>query len=181
METTFLILLFTVLLQTVSYPLPKTYILVHGAWHEAWCWKKVVLMLEANGSRVLAIDLPGHGTDKTPMATVTLNDYVQRIVASANAQTGPIILVGHSKAGVAIAQAAEVLGKEKVSKLVFLDAFMPDNGDSVFSLAGKAEAQNKAAGKPVLKPSVSESMVLSEDKKTSRIKPELVKILFYHD
>ena len=138
-------------------------------------------LLEAKGNRVLAIDLPGHGDDKTPVATVTLKDYVQKVVRVANAQTGPVILVGHSMAGVVIAQAAEVLGKEKVAKLVFLDAFMPQNGESVFALAGKAGAQNKAAGKPVSEPSVEESMILSDDKKTSMIKPDRVGQLFYHD
>ena len=84
-------------------------------------------------------------------------------------------------AGVAIAQAAEVLGTEKVAKLVFLDAFMPKNGESVFALAGKAEAQNKAAGKPASGVSVTESLILSDDKKTSSLKPDKVGQLFYHD
>ncbi len=174
-------MLSTVLLQTRFQAQPKTYILVHGAWHGAWCWKKVVPLLEAKGNRVLAIDLPGHGEDKTPMASVTLDDYVQKIVGVANSQKGMVILVGHSMAGVAIAQASEILGKEKVAKLVFLDAFMPQNGESVFALAGKAEEQNKAAGKPQSGPSVGESMMLSDDKKTSVIKPDRVGQLFYHD
>ena len=145
MKNSLLLLLLTGLLQTVSQAQSKTYILIHGGWHGAWCWKKVVPLLEAKGNRVMAIDLPGHGNDKTPIGTVTLDDYVQKIVRVAKARTGPVILVGHSMAGVAIAQAAEVLGTEKVEKLVFLDAFMPKNGESVFALAGKAEAQNKSA------------------------------------
>lgn len=181
MKISLLLLLCTALSQPISYAQPKTYILIHGGWHGAWCWKIVVPLLEANGNRVLAIDLPSHGEDKTPAATVTLNDYVQKVVSLANAQTGPVILVGHSMAGVVIAQAAEVLGKEKVSKLVFLDAFMPKNGESVFALAGKAEAHNKAAGKLASKPSVTESLMVSRDQKTSVIKPGLVGQLFYHD
>ncbi|WP_461056300.1 alpha/beta fold hydrolase [Spirosoma arcticum] len=55
-----------------------TFVLVHGAWHGAWCWKKVTPLLEANGNRVLVPDLPGHGVDKTPPATVTLDDYVKK-------------------------------------------------------------------------------------------------------
>lgn len=181
MKTELIFLLITSFLQTISQAQAKTYILVHGGWHGAWCWKKVVPLLEAKNNRVLAIDLPGHGDDKTPMATVTLNDYVQKIVGIANAQTGPVILVGHSMAGVAIAQAAEVLGKEKVAKLVFLDAFMPQNGESVFALAGKAGAQNKAAGKPDPNLSVEGSLILSDDKKTATIDPDKVGQLFYHD
>jgi pimeloyl-ACP methyl ester carboxylesterase len=181
MKTTLFLLLITGFLQIFSQAQSKTYILVHGGWHGAWCWKKVVPLLEAKGNRVLAIDLPGHGDDKTPPATVTLNDYVRKIVAVANAQTGPVILVGHSMAGVAIAQASEVLGKEKLAKLVFLDAFMPQNGESVFALAGKAGTQNKAAGKPDPNPSVEGSMMLSDDKKTSVIMPDKISPLFYHD
>lgn len=181
MKTTLLLLLITGLLQTISRAQSKTYILVHGGWHGAWCWKKVVPLLEAKGNRVLAIDLPGHGDDKTPPATVTLDDYVKKVVSIANIQTGPVILVGHSMAGVAIAQAAEVLGKQKVAKLVFLDAFMPKNGESVFALAGKAEELNKAAGKSESGPSVTQSLLLSDDKKTSIIEPNRVGQLFYHD
>jgi pimeloyl-ACP methyl ester carboxylesterase len=116
---------------------PKTYLLVHGASHGGWAWKKVVPLLQAQGHRVLAIDLPGHGDDQTPPEKVTLEDYVGRVVDVANAQPGPVILVGHSAGGVTIAQAAERLGVAKVEKLIFLDAFLPKNGESVFSLAAK--------------------------------------------
>ncbi|QIP16533.1 alpha/beta fold hydrolase [Spirosoma aureum] len=176
-----LLLLIAAQFQTVSHAQSKTYVLVHGGWHGAWCWKKVVPLLEANGNRVVALDLPGHGDDKTSPATVTLDDYTKKVVQVATAQTGPVILVGHSMAGVAIAQAAEVLGKEKVAKLVFLDAFMPKNGESVFALAGKAEALNKAAGKPTPGPSLSQCLLLADDKKTSVVDPDRVGQLFYQD
>lgn len=181
MKAGLILLLITGLLESLSQDQSKTYVLVHGGWHGAWCWKKVVPLLEARGHRVLAIDLPGHGDDKTPMETVTLNDYVQKIAGVANAQTRPVVLVGHSMAGVAIAQAAEVLGKEKIAKLMFLDAFMPKNGESFFALAGKAGALNKATGKPDPNPSVEGSVMLSDDKKTSVIKPDKISQLFYHD
>ncbi|MBD2705365.1 alpha/beta fold hydrolase [Spirosoma sp. BT702] len=181
MKISALLVAFILLLQTVSVAQSKTFILIHGAWHGAWCWKKVVPLLESNGNRVLAIDLPGHGEDKTPVATVTLDNYVQKVVDVAKTQTGPVILVGHSMAGVVIAQAAEVLGHEKVAKLVFLDAFMPKDGESVFALAGKAEALNKAAGNVASGPSLTESLILSADQKTSMIKPDNATQLFYHD
>ncbi|GAB3950926.1 alpha/beta hydrolase [Spirosoma harenae] len=181
MKINALLLTLTILFQTLSVAQAKTYILVHGAWHGAWCWKKVVPLLEVKGNQVVAIDLPGHGEDKTPIASVTLEDYVQKVVSVAKSQRGPVILVGHSMAGVVIAQAAEVLGREKVAKLVFLDAFMPKNGESVFALAGKAEALNKAAGNVPSGPSLTESLILSADQKTSMIKPENATQLFYHD
>ncbi len=116
---------------------PKTYLLVHGAGHAAWTWNKVAPILLAQGHKVEAIDLPGHGDDKTAPEVVTLEDYAKKVVDVANAQSGPVILVGHSAGGVTIARAAERLGAGKVEKLIFLDAFLPKNGESVFSLAAK--------------------------------------------
>ena len=50
----------------------STYVLVHGAWHGSWCWEKVVPLLEQAGHQVEALDLPGHGQDKTPIREITL-------------------------------------------------------------------------------------------------------------
>ncbi|XAZ82001.1 alpha/beta fold hydrolase (plasmid) [Fibrella sp. ES10-3-2-2] len=181
MKISFLLLLITALFQIASKAQSRTYVLVHGGWHGAWCWKKVVPLLEANGNRVVALDLPGHGDDKTSPATVTLEEYTKKVVQVANDQTGSVILVGHSMAGVIIAQAAERLGKDKVAKLVFLDAFMPKNGESVFALAAKAEALSRAAGKPVPGPSLSQCLLLADDKQTSVVDPDRVAQLFYQD
>lgn len=77
----------------------STYLLIHGAWHGGWCWRK--------GHRVLAPDLPGHGDDGTATAAVTLASYADRICEIASTQTEPVILAGHSMGGLAITQAAE--------------------------------------------------------------------------
>lgn len=114
-------------------PLVSTYLLVHGAWHGSWCWHKVVPLLEAKGHTIVTPDLPGHGDDKTPAATVTLNDYTERICQIAGAQTEPVILLGHSMGGAAITQAAENC-PGPVQALVYLCAFLPRNGDSLKSL-----------------------------------------------
>ena len=42
-------------------------VLVHGAWHGAWCWAPVVDLLRAEGVDVVAVDLPGHGADRGPL------------------------------------------------------------------------------------------------------------------
>lgn len=153
------------------------FILVHGGWHGAWCWNKVVPLLKAKGYKVIAFDLPGQGNDKTPPATVTLNEYVKKVADVANEQKGKVILVGHSSGGTVIAQAAEQLRPEKVASLIFLDAFMPLNGESVFSLVEKYSnnlESNKGAA-------LAENMIFSPDQKTSTLNLDKVKELLYHD
>src|SRR5579863_2206159 len=66
--------------------LMSTFLLIHGAWHGGWCWRKVAPLLQAKAHMVLAPDLPGHGNDKTPTATVTLQTYTDRICLITDAQ-----------------------------------------------------------------------------------------------
>lgn len=157
----------------------KTYILVHGAWHGAWCWHKVVPLLEAKGNKVIAPDLPGHGDDTTNPENITLADYVNKLVSIANAQNGPVTLVGHSMAGVVISQAAEELGADKVSELIYLDAFLPGNGESLFALVEMVLKQTPP--RPSDHPSLVESIIPSPDQQTNFIKPGTAEWIFYHD
>jgi len=108
-------------------------ILIHGSWHGAWCWEKVTPLLEARGHTVLALDLPGHGHDQTPLKNITLDTYVDCVV-SALEKLAPAMLVGHSMAGMVISQVAEKC-PEKIRRLVYVAAFMPESGDSLLSLA----------------------------------------------
>ncbi len=156
----------------------KTYILVHGAWHGAWCWYKVVPLLEAKGRKVIAIDLPGHGKDTTDPTNITLEDYVKKVVAVASEQTGQVILVGHSSGGIVISQAADELGTDKVATLVYLDAFIPKDGESVFSLVEMVQKQLPAASNTL---TIMECITPSDDGKTSVFKPEFAQQFFYAD
>ena len=57
-----------------------TFVLIHGACHGAWCWEKLVPLLEARGHKVVAPDLPGSGEDRTtPVSAVTLSAYVNAV------------------------------------------------------------------------------------------------------
>ncbi|HET7104761.1 MAG TPA: alpha/beta fold hydrolase [Terracidiphilus sp.] len=114
----------------------STYLLVHGAWHGGWCWRKVAPLLEAAGHTVFTPDLPGHGEDQTPVASVTLKSYTDRICQIASAQAEPLILLGHSMGGVAITQAAENCSGQ-VAALVYLCAFLPRSGDSLMTWAAQ--------------------------------------------
>lgn len=99
----------------------STYVLIHGSWHGAWCWDKVVSILVKEGHTVVAPDLPGHGNDKTPIAKVTLRAYADHVCEVINTQSEPVILVGHSMGGIVITQAAENC-PDNTQKLVFLTA-----------------------------------------------------------
>jgi pimeloyl-ACP methyl ester carboxylesterase len=79
----------------------STYVLIHGAWHGAWCWGKVVPLLQEKGHRVYTIDLPSHGADQTPVAQVSLKAYTDRVCEVLDGLDEPAILVGHSMGGIA--------------------------------------------------------------------------------
>ena len=157
-----------------SFGQKKHYVLVHGAWHGAWCWDHVVPLIKKHSHNVIALDLPGHGKSMIDPSNVGFDDMVNSVTEAALSVSGRVILVGHSSGGVLIAQASERLGKEKVERLVFLDAFMPANGESVLSLAEKK-------GDILQSPTVNESMVISTDQKSATLKTENVANLFYHD
>ncbi|UWZ82259.1 alpha/beta fold hydrolase [Occallatibacter riparius] len=109
-----------------------TFVLIHGAWHGGWCWRKVVPLLESRGHTVVAPDLPSHGDDPASPVTVTLASYAERICEVVAAQKEPVILLAHSMAGVVITQAAEICA-ERVRALVYLTAFLPRNGESLMT------------------------------------------------
>jgi pimeloyl-ACP methyl ester carboxylesterase len=112
----------------------STFLLVHGSWHGAWCWERVAPLLEAEGHRVVAIDLPGHGADTTPFFRIGLGSYARRIEDAARELPEPPVLVGHSMGGAAITRAASRV-PERFRALVYLCAFVPLPGDSVVRLA----------------------------------------------
>lgn len=112
----------------------STYVLIHGAWHGSWCWEKVVPLLKQAGHRVESPDLPGYGQDKTPFHEITLATYIKHVCKILDAQTEPVILVGHSMAGIVISQVAEER-PEKIQTLVYLTAFLAQNGESLFQIA----------------------------------------------
>jgi pimeloyl-ACP methyl ester carboxylesterase len=113
------------------------FVLVHGAFHGAWCWEFVVPRLESQGHSVVAIDLPGCGADETPAEEVTLASCSERVADTLRAGE-PAVLVGHSMGGVVVTQAA-ALARESIDRLVYVCAFLPREGESLQSLAGTPE------------------------------------------
>ncbi len=106
------------------------FLLVHGSCHGAWCWRDVIPALEALGHEARAIDLPAHGEDRTPATEATLDLYAEAILSAIDA---PVTLVGHSAAGYPITLAAE-RAPEKVTRLVYLCAYVPEPGMSMIDM-----------------------------------------------
>jgi pimeloyl-ACP methyl ester carboxylesterase len=114
-------------------------VLVHGAWMGASSWDRVAADLRARGLSVKAVDLPGHGADPTPADKLTLAGYVDTVLAAMPAD-GRAVLVGHSMAGMLISAAAE-RAPGRVAKLVYVSAYLPQNGQSLYQLsAGDADS-----------------------------------------
>ncbi len=116
-----------------------TYLFIHGGWHGAWCWNQLVPLFEKRNHRLIAIDLPSHGRDKTPAAKVTMKDYVGAVVTQLDALPEPVVLVAHSAGGVIATQVAEER-PAKIRSLVYLAAFLPQNGESLMGLFQQSDS-----------------------------------------
>jgi pimeloyl-ACP methyl ester carboxylesterase len=136
----------------------KTFVFVHGTWHGGWCWRRVADALEKKGHKVYAESLTGVGDRSHLLAKdVNLTTHVGDVVNLVKWEDlKDIVLVGHSSAGFIITQAAEQIGSS-VASIVYLDAFVPQPGDSLLSLANpgprkameEAVARGDLAAKPV--------------------------------
>ena len=123
----------------------STFVLVHGAWHGGWCWYKVVSLLRQQGHTVLAPDLPAHGRDQTPINSVSMGSYAQRVADVMRTVGEPVILVGHSMGGFVISAAAEQQ-PESVAKLVYLAAFLLDDGQTFGDAASRDTGSTVSSG-----------------------------------
>ncbi len=142
------------------------FLLIHGAAHGAWCWRDVIPALQTLGHSARAIDLPGHGDDKTPYTNVTLDAYRDAILAAIDT---PVTLVGHSMGGYPITAAAES-APDKIERLVYLCAYVPAPGLSL------AQRRMQAAQQPLL-PAIR----MADDRKGWTVAPDMIEPLFYHD
>lgn len=106
------------------------FILIHGSFHAAWNWHKVTPLLEIAGHSPVAMDMPGHGLDPTPLAKVSLRDCVKKVVREIDKHQEKVILVAHSRNGMVISQVAE-LRPGKIKHLVYLAAYLVPNGKSM--------------------------------------------------
>ncbi len=112
-----------------------TYVLVHGVWHGGWCWKKVMPRLRSAGHEVYAPTLTGLGERVHLLSpAVGLETHIQDVLGVLHYEDlRQVVLVGHSYGGMVITGVAD-RAAERVAQLVFLDAFVPEDGQSVLAL-----------------------------------------------
>lgn len=112
---------------------PKTFVLVHGAWHGGWCWARIAELLRARGHRVTTPTMTGlgerahlmsHDIDLGLMTTDLVNHLRWEDLSG-------VVLVGHSFAGNAITGAADQI-PARIARLVYLDAQVPESGRAPF-------------------------------------------------
>lgn len=145
----------------------KTFVLVHGAWHGGWCWRKVTDLLLSKGHQVYAPSLTGNG-DRSHLLSkdINLDTHIADIVNLFKWEDlKDVCLVAHSYGGWPVAGALEEV-YPWVSSLVLLDAFKPENGQkgvdyaSEFSKKSLAEAISK--GEAGRKPPEAKSFSIFE-------------------
>ena len=126
-----------------------TFVLVHGAWHGGWCWQRVNDRLTALGHRVFAPTLTGVGErSHLNSPSVNLSTHISDVVNEIQWKSlEDVVLVGHSYAGMVITGAAEQVAA-KIASIVYLDAFIPADGQSLGDLGGKVEAGHFTAPIP---------------------------------
>ena len=147
----------------------KTFVLIHGSWHSAWNWHQVIPIIKDRGHKAIAIDLPGMGRDKTPIADVKMQSTVEKVCKLIETIEGKVILVGHSKNGIIISQVAEYM-PHKIEKLIYLAAYLIPDGKTQ-----KEYSLQDTGG--VLKPYVT----MHPDLNAHTLQPAIYKEGLYHD
>ncbi|MEV1078738.1 alpha/beta hydrolase [Streptomyces sp. NPDC050211] len=105
-----------------------TLLLVHGAWHGAWCWEKLTSVLQAEGWRTRTVDLPSSG------GLTGVEEDAQAVLGELELIDGPVVVVAHSYGGIPVSEAVGRAGN--VARIVYLAAFQLDVGESLLGFYG---------------------------------------------
>jgi pimeloyl-ACP methyl ester carboxylesterase len=180
------------------------FVLVHGAWHGAWCYERIIPLLAARGYSAVARDLPAHGlnarfpacygvrpanaadfaTEVSPLAATTLDDYANSILATIDQVRAlghdKVVLVGHSMGGVAITAVAE-RAPGKILKLVYLTAFMPRSGVGATTYIHAPENEGELVGGLLMSdPAVTAALRMDPRSADTEYRAR-IKLAFYGD
>ncbi|MFC5392893.1 alpha/beta fold hydrolase [Bosea vestrisii] len=108
-----------------------SFVLIPGGWQGGWVYEKVAELLAAHGHTALPITLLGLGD--APAPTANLDTHINEVVEVMMAQQEKVILVGQSYGGMVVSGAADAVPSQ-IGALVYVDAYVPDDGDSLWSL-----------------------------------------------
>jgi pimeloyl-ACP methyl ester carboxylesterase len=119
----------------------STFVLVHGSWHGGWCYSRVAALLRQQGHFVYTPTNTGLGERSNLLsASIGLQTHVEDVVNVVKWEDlNNIVLVGHSYGGMVVTGVAEQL-PGKIKAIVFLDAFIPGPGQSLYDLSAPASA-----------------------------------------
>ncbi|MBH5338776.1 alpha/beta fold hydrolase [Streptomyces pactum] len=159
-----------------------SFLLVHGAWHGAWCWDSLRTALDADGWRSHAVNLPSANPPADPRggsAPVGMRDDAEVIRDSLRRIDGPVVVVAHSYGGVPSTQA--IADATNVTRAVYLAAFPLDVGESMAGFIGtpvpddgKGQAPPYPDARQVLFPDVPEA---DAERAVARLRPQSVRSL----
>jgi pimeloyl-ACP methyl ester carboxylesterase len=116
----------------------KTFVLIHGAWHGGWCWRRVADLLEQRGHKVFAPTLTGLGERSHLMSgAINLDTHISDVVNVLEWEDlKDVVLVAHSYGGWPVSGAIE-RAFDRIASVVYLDAFVPDDGQRALDVASE--------------------------------------------
>lgn len=144
-------------------------LLIHGGWHGAWCWHKLIPLLEDSGHTVIAPDLPGHKVTDKLDSPVLFKNYVAFVKNLVEQQPEQVVLIGHSMAGAIISRVAELI-PDQLERLIYISAYLLDDGQCMLEVT-KQDVDGL----------VLPNLEYSENRKIAKIRESMLVDVFYHD
>ena len=125
----------------------STFVLVHGAWHGSWCWKRVRKALQDQGHQVFTPTLTGIAERSHLLSpTVNLDTHIDDVVNLIRwEELSDVVLCGHSYGGAVISGVADRI-PDRIRSLVYLDAFLLEDGESLHDLLSEGQRQQQLDG-----------------------------------
>src|SRR5437764_2913335 len=123
---------------------PATFVLVHGAWHGGWCYARAATLLRSRGHTVFTPTLTGQGERAHLFSgAINLSTHIEDVLGVFRFERlSDVVLVGHSYGGMVVTGVADRI-PERIKHLVFLDAFQPADGQSLFDLTGQSPSASE--------------------------------------
>ncbi len=152
------------LLTTSVFAQQTTYVLVHGAWGGGWYFKKTDSLLRSQGHTVYRVTLTGQG-ERAHLASpdIDLNTHIKDVVnALLFENLHDVVLLGHSYGGMVITGVADSV-PDRIRKLIYLDALVPEDGESLNAAFGNDGLQMPIVDGYVIPTWVREEQPLPKD------------------